>query len=511
MKHELSNPPQSFPSRSVLLATLLLILVLAVALHRPVKGQDLSVNRNVSGSHSPHPETTPLNIQVSDDGVVSGATLTVTDFSEVMLAIDPTDPLHLLGASKFFFDPAAYKHYTGVFESYDGGYTWSQLQPDGLEVYTKTSDPVTTFDEQGNGYFTLLTVGPLGLDMLKKPVDGAWEAPITVDRTTHADKQWIIGDQDPQGLSPYSGNVYITWADVTINNLENAHIVFSRSVDHNLTWSAPITLTTGFVEGPVPGVAPDGTVYVVYGRDYWYEPISGTIEIVKSTDGGQTFGAPTVAAQVVGIPWYPRDPFAHPNNFRMFTLPALAVSPINGDLYLTWADYRHDDADIYFTRSSDGGAHWAAPVRLNDDEIGNGIDQFQPQIAVAPNGRLAVMWFDRRLPCPALPWIPLAHQGLVNGCIDTYMTHSFDGGQTWTSNQRVSAQTWDWTLNLPLAGGDGFIGDYQGLASSNEYDFPFWNATTNLGQNPENHQQIFVALVSPPLPPFKVYLPLATR
>lgn len=107
-----------------------------------------------------------------------------------------------------------------------------------------------------------------------------------------------------------------------------------------------------------------------------------------------------MTANVVGVPWNPRDPFAHPNNFRMFTLLALAVSPINGDLHLTWVDYRHDDADIYFTRSSDGGDHWATPIRLNDDEIGNGIDQFQPQIAMAPNGRLAVMWFA--LPQPAM-------------------------------------------------------------------------------------------------------------
>lgn len=447
-------------------------------------------------------QAVPLNVQVSRSGVVSGASHLVTDFSEVMLSIDPTDPDHLLGCSKFFFDPAHYKHYTGVFESYDGGHNWSQVQPSGLEVYTKTSDPVTTFDERGNGYFTLLTVGPLGVDMLKKPVGGAsaWGAPVVVDRTTKADKQWIAGDQNPQGISPHAGNVYMSWADVTLNNQENARIVLSRSTDRNQTWSPPITLATGFVEGPVPAVAPDGAVYVAYGRDYFYDPITGTIEVVKSTDGGQTFSSPTVAANVTGIPWNLPDPFSHTHNLRAFTLPALAVSPVNDDLYLTWADYRNGDADIYLTRSTDGGAHWASPVRLNDDALGNGIDQFQPQISVAPNGRVAVMWFDRRLPCPDLPWIPLVHRGATNGCIDTFLARSFDHGQTWTPNLRVSSQTWDWTLNLPLAGDDGFVGDYQGIASNNDYDFPFWNATANLGQNPDNHQQVFVALVPASVP-----------
>jgi uncharacterized repeat protein (TIGR01451 family) len=109
---------------------------------------------------------------------------------------------------------------------------------------------------------------------------------------------------------------------------------------------------------------------------------------------------------------------------------------------------------------------------------------------------VAVMWFDRRLPCPDLPWIPPSHVGVYNGCIDTFMTRSFDEGQTWIPNMRVSAQTWDWTINLPLDGsGNGFIGDYQGIASNNAYDFPFWNATADLGENLERYQEVFVALV----------------
>ena len=266
--HQPPDESTHFPSRLIVLTALMVAVTLnaTTVLSNSTNRQDSSIAfSTVSETGTLPSESTPLNIQVSHDGEVMGASHLVTDFSEVMLAIDPTNPLHLLGTSKFFFDLAAYKHYTGVFETYDSGYTWDQLQPDGLEVYTKTSDPVTTFDELGNSYFTLLTIGPLGLDMLKKPVDGAWEAPVTVDRTTNADKQWIIGDQDPRGDSPYAGNLYISWADVTINNQENAHIMFSRSADRNLTWSPPITLTTGFVEGSMLGVALDGTVYVTNG------------------------------------------------------------------------------------------------------------------------------------------------------------------------------------------------------------------------------------------------------
>ena len=443
------------------------------------------------------PEMMPENIQVSYSGYVSGSgNLYINDFSECMVYLDPTDPDHLLGSSKFFYYPEDYDFYTGVFESYDGGHTWDEAIPNGVRDYSMTSDPVTTYDDQGNGYFTLLTRGPTGVDMLKKPVGGYWLPPVVVDRTTYTDKQWIMGDQDYQGISPYAGYLYMSW---TSFSGPVTGIVLSRSTDRNQTWSAPIQLAGGDVQGSIPGVAPDGTVYVVFGRDIFYGG-PGTMEFVESTNGGLSFGAPTVAANITSIPYFLPDPFGHYRNFRSpASLPGFAISPSNGNLYIVWSDYRHGDADIYFTRSTDEGATWDTPVRLNDDPIGNGMDQFQPQVNVAPNGRVAVMWFDRRLPCPDLPWIPEAHRGVYNGCIDTFMTRSFDDGLTWQPNIRASAQTWDWTLNLPWTGSAGFIGDYQGVASNDDYDFPFWNATANLGENAENYQEIFVAIV--PLEP----------
>lgn len=427
----------------------------------------------------------PENIQVSVEGQVTGASRPVTDFSEVMVAVDPVDPLHLLGASKFFHTPAAYGFFTGVFESFDGGATWAEEQPPGIEGYSLTSDPVTAFDNAGNGYFTLLTRAPVGLDMLKKPRGGAWGPPVVVDRTTTTDKQWIIADQDWLEQSPHAGNVYMSWTDVG-----SGQIVFARSTNGNMSWSAPpVKLAEGDLQGSIPGVGPSGTVYVIYGRDI-FGGGDGAIDWVKSTDGGLTFTPPATAANLRGVPFQlPNSTFRTPAS-----LPAFAVSPTDEYLYVAWSDYRNGDADIYLAHSLDGGATWSEPARLNDDPISNGVDQFQPQVAVAPNGRVSVMWFDRRLPCPDLAWIPREHVGRENFCIDTFMTRSHDDGATWDPNLRASAQTWDWSLNLPMVNATtGFIGDYQGLAATRDFDYPFWNATANLGRNPQNRQQIFIA------------------
>lgn len=443
-------------------------------------------------------EDAPPVVQVSRRGVTDGASRPVTDFSEVMLAIDPTDPDHLLGSSKFFWRPEGYDFYTGVFESYDAGRTWSQLQPPGVEDYDLTSDPVNTFDHLGNGYFTLLTRRSAGsysgLDMLRKTEGGDWQAPVLVDDSTLTDKQWIAGDAFPD--SPNAGNLYMSWTAVGQPN----RIVVARSTDGNGSWQPFVELDEGAVQGSVPAVGPDGTVYVLWGRDI-FGGTSGRLLLARSDDGGVTWSAPTLVANVRPIP------FMLPNglpdrNFRSpASLPALAVSPANGDLFAAWADYRSGDADILLSRSRDGGATWSAPRRMNDDPPDNGIDQIHPQLAVAPNGRVSLMWMDRRLPCPDLDWIPAEHVGRENFCLDTFLLRSYDGGDSWMGNLRVGGQTWDWSLNLPIVTRStnpdtGFIGDYQGLAASDEADYPFWAATSNLGQNPENAQMAFVAIVA---------------
>ena len=83
-------------------------------------------------------------------------------------------------------------------------------------------------------------------------------------------------------------------------------------------------------------------------------------------------------------------------------LGALAIDPADSKvLYAaTWQHHRTvaavidggPETGIYGT--SDGGANWSTAVRLNDDPIGNGIDQWQPQISVAPNGRIDVVWIE---------------------------------------------------------------------------------------------------------------------
>src|SRR5206468_1954643 len=122
---------------------------------------------------------------------------------------------------------------------------------------------------------------------------------------------------------------------------------------------------------------------------------------------------------------------------RVNHYPTLAVSPVDPNtVYMVWNDGRWESpvslcgwtgrhSDIAFSRSTDGGLSWSAPARLNDDPPDNGIDQFQPTIAVRADGLLGVTWHDRRYD--------------PNGFLyDIAYTQSDDGGLTWNANRRVT-------------------------------------------------------------------------
>jgi hypothetical protein len=142
---------------------------------------------------------------------------------------------------------------------------------------------------------------------------------------------------------------------------------------------------------------------------------------------------------------------------------------------------------VKFVQSTDAGQHWTSPVLVNDnvDPPGAATDQFQPSVAAGPDGAVAVAFYDRREACPADPSVLPADVGRTNFCIDTSLQAYKDSGSGAVpvdANVRVSTFTWDpeqpgqhlgGLSQYPCAGatdpcttGNGFIGDYFGLAVS---------------------------------------------
>jgi hypothetical protein len=61
----------------------------------------------------------------SNPGYPATTSMLVKDHSESDIRVDPTNPKHLIGSSKWFVSAEGYNHLLGFYESFDGGQTWS--------------------------------------------------------------------------------------------------------------------------------------------------------------------------------------------------------------------------------------------------------------------------------------------------------------------------------------------------------------------------------------------------
>ena len=118
------------------------------------------------------------------------------------------------------------------------------------------------------------------------------------------------------------------------------------------------------------------------------------------------------------------------------------------------------DADVWFIRSTDGGATWGGLRQLSDAKrpglaVPEVTQARHPQVAVAPGGRVDVVWEDRRhwylSPSARLAAATAGGQDLARyRCVhthaaceearlgDTYHVGSTDGGATFSPNRRVN-------------------------------------------------------------------------
>ena len=133
--------------------------------------------------------------------------------------------------------------------------------------------------------------------------------------------------------------------------------------------------------------------------------------------------------------------------------PQIAIDPKSRRLYVTWSDYRNGDLDVFLATSDDGGKHWTAPVRVNNDPVHNGAEQFFQWLAVDPtDGSVNVVFYDRR-------GDPQNRKQIVA------LARSTDGGHNFSN------YTWS---DEPFEAGGVFFGDYSGIAAYGGRVYGIW-------------------------------------
>ncbi|MBC8366870.1 T9SS type A sorting domain-containing protein [bacterium] len=377
--------------------------------------------------------------------------------NEQQVAVNPTNPDNLVAVWRDF--RLGYRR-VGVGYTFDGGLNWTDtLLPD--YHYTRHSDPGITYDSQGNFYTVILsyedTNSPNGLFVTKSGDGGiSWGPHVTaVDGVpgVFEDKELIACDRTG-GL--YDGNVYVSWARFYSTQIYNV-----RSTDGAQSFQTPIRISdSGGVQWPVPVVGADGTLVVAW--VYTYGP---AIRLDRSFDGGASFGSDI---QLTSL--YTGSTSLN-GGITSYSFPAMDCDitdgPYDGRFYVAYMDRQGNDYDIYFRYSDNNAATWSSPLRINDDAVNNGRDQFHPWLTVSPDGAISVVFYDRR-------------NDPSNYLMDLYFTQSLDGGATWSENRRVTTVSSDPNAGLRA----GLIGEYIGLAASSANRVhPVWTDTREGNQD----------------------------
>lgn len=470
--------------------------------------------------------------------------------NETAIAVDPNNPNRVVAAANDYVArtwacdvngtpcSALGDGYSGTYFSNDGGQTWSGVSSDPQNLgtlipgvtrltggqYDAGGDPALAFDSQGNVFYAGLgfnrTSAPNTVAVNKGTFDGSgqltWGMPAFINQTTAPstlnDKEWIAADWHVS--SPFRDRVYVSWTRFLFNpangNYTQSPIFFAYSSDGGQTFSEPQNISGNVLydQGSRPVVAYDGTVYVIFEGAKRLSTLDSTY-IVKSTDGGVTFGKPVKVADLQDV-----IPLAN-TAFRVNSFPAGAAAP-NGDLYVAWSTLMSDAGGLcptltnsgchsstVYSKSTNGGATWTAPVPIfpaldASTQTATGypapdgsaapttarrVDTLWPGVAISPSG---VVYMSAYAADTVSPWQvcasgPVPPEGRINcttlggyihnARLNYYVTNIGSGGV-----QMVSTNP----INTRNGFGGGFIGDYTDLSVGSDNTFhALWTDTNN--------------------------------
>lgn len=438
--------------------------------------------------------------------------------NEPTLAIDPRNTnVWASGANDYCTVPTVGDAWAGFYRSSDAGSHWKDSLLPGYLGDTSTQgtssplhslvaggaiaagDPVMAWDGQGNLFFmgnnfnrgiengvsgtTRDNIGSIWVATYApaNPADHSTDGSKYVRTVIIATNTFGLGsfnDKTNLAVDPNTGNIYAAWSDFHGGGCNE--ILFSRSTDHGVTFSAPLKISSGICinQGPSIAIGPSGRVYVAW-EAIGVTPVGPTgAAFASSTNFGASFSKarlvatyrPFTSGQFSGNG--ARDcgdaPFACPTGFTFprFDLanPYLAADNVNKTLVMAFQVRQSSgQGQIESMFSTDGGATWTSPSTLAPSSTGH---QFFPFLT-ASAGRVSAIWYDSqgdpdysptRAPCNS-------STGHTSACLNVRYAESTDGGKTWeTSIQVTDTPT---NLNYEQFGGRRvpFFGDYITVAA----------------------------------------------
>jgi hypothetical protein len=410
-----------------------------------------------------------VNVDANGNNIVGDAA------NEPSISVDPTDGNKMTIGWRQFDSWTSNFREAGYGYTTDGGATWTF--PGVLQNGVFRSDPVTNSDETGNFFYLSLLVNTFCGDIWRSTNGGQTWALRSPNGGAHSgDKEWFTVDRTPTSMG--HGFQYQFWTEFFACDFGG----FSRSTDGGVTWQTPISIPNSPQWGTLD-VASTGDLFVGGGNS------GSSFWCIRSTNAKNPAVTPTfdqiTTVNMGGTLWY--GPPVNPDGLagQIFLAVDRSGGPTNNNIYMV-ATVRPTGfgtgTDVMFARSTDGGLSFSAPRRINDDPINHNKYHWFGTLAVAPNGRIDVVWNDTR--------------NATNN-IDSQLFYSFstDGGVTFSPNVPVSN-----SFN-PLEGwpNQNKIGDYITIVSDNTGGNVAYSATFNFNASRGQHEQdVYHVRVAPP-------------
>ncbi|PWU14340.1 MAG: hypothetical protein C5B50_17320 [Verrucomicrobia bacterium] len=409
----------------------------------PMAGSGQTSTRTVISA--PFGTSFQVNVGANGQNIVGDAA------NEPSICMDPNNPNRIAIGWRQFDTTNSNFRQAGVAYTTNGGLSWTY--PGNLEAGTFRSDPVLVSDVNGVFYYLGITnTGSFNCDLMRSTNGGAtWQR---VGDAQGGDKEWMAIDTTS---SPGRGNIYQCWQ--TANSFtNNPNFMFTRSTNGGVNWMTPIGIPHAAIFGTVD-IGPNGEVYLL-GWDgnagqFWLNRSSNVTNrnVTPSFDltvavnlGGALASGGINPAGLLGQAWVVVDRSTNSTRGNVYALCSTTGSS--------------NTCDVMFARSTNRGTTWSAPVRIND--AGPNLYHWLGAIAVAPNGRIDVCWYDTR-------------SNPNNQYSELYYSSSTDGGLTWTANRAVSAP-FDPSLGYPQ---QNKMGDYMGVVALNNATCVAYAATFN--------------------------------
>jgi cysteine-rich repeat protein len=359
---------------------------------------------------------------------------------------------------------------SGVSFSTNGGLTFTDTGglPTGGGTNTLLGDPSVTACGDGKFYYSSILLPGNGSSQLAVNVGtfaGAsltWTNPKLVLSSTadFLDKEWLTCDRLTNTL--YMS--YTRFVNGNVGDTTEIRIEFLKSTDGGNTWSPPLVLessTTESIQIAYVTTGPNSEVYVMWERGIDDIAAANTkLELRRSFNLGLSFD-PKVVIRTMVPSFFPASVgYNREDTLEIGTIDVdRSTGPRRGALYAVWVEREAGGGtarDVFVASSTNQGASWSAPVKVNDDPAGN--DQVMPWLSVNAAGTVEVAWYDYR------NW-----RGMHT--VDLYAARSADGGASFSPNFRVTTRPTSWFVVLTLTPN---FGDYIGCASEGTEFYPAW-------------------------------------